>query len=61
MTKEELEQLLGGEPLEFSIDIKTMVLDLVRDMPKEELLEIFWDKLPEIQEDKVRDYLYMKR
>jgi hypothetical protein len=61
MTKEELEALLAGEDLLRTLDVKTLVLDIVRDLPDQELLTIFWSKLPDLSKDYVRDYLYMKR
>lgn len=61
MTKEELEALLSGEALVNTLDVKTLVLDIVRELPEPELLSIFWDKLPGLSKDYVRDYLYMKR
>jgi hypothetical protein len=61
MTKEELESLLAGEDLLRTLDVKTLVLDIVRDLPDEELLSIFWSKLPQLSKEYVRDYLYMKR
>ncbi len=61
MTKEELEALLDGEELLRTLDVKTLVLDIMRDLPEQELVTIFWNKLPELSKDYVRDYLYMKR
>lgn len=61
MTKEELEALVGGQDLLRTLDVKTLVLDIVRDLPEQELLTIFWDKLPELSKEYVRDYLYMRR
>jgi hypothetical protein len=61
MTKEELERLLEGEELLRTLDVKTLVLDIVKELPDEELLSIFWAKLPDLTKDYVRDYLYMKR
>lgn len=61
MTKEELDTLLSGEELMRTLDVKTLVLDIVREMPEEELLTIFWTKLPHLSKEDVRDYLYMKR
>lgn len=61
MTKEELETLLAGEDLLKTLDVKTLVLDIVRELPEQELLSIFWSKLPALSKDYVRDYLYMKR
>ena len=61
MTKDELNALLAGEDLLRTLDVKTLVLDIVRELPEQELLSIFWDKLPELSKEYVRDYLYMKR
>jgi hypothetical protein len=61
MTKDELESLLAGEALNSKLDVKTLVLDIVRELPEEELLTIFWNKLPELKPETVREYLYMKR
>lgn len=61
MTQEELNGLLAGEELLRTLDVKTLVLDLVREMPEEEMLGIFWAKLPHLKTEFVKDYLYMKR
>jgi hypothetical protein len=61
MTKNDLEELLGGDDLLRTLDVKTLVLDVVREMPPEELLDIFWAKIPEMEKEYVRGYLYMKR
>lgn len=61
MTKDELNALLSGEELLRTLDVKTLVLDIVRELPDEELLSIFWAKLPDLTKEYVRDYLYMKR
>ena len=61
MTPEELEMLLNGDDLLKTLDVKTMVFDLLKEMPQDEYVKLFWDKLPELDESFVRDYLYMKR
>jgi len=61
MTKDELNALLEGQDLMNTLDIKTLVLDLVRDMSTEEIQAIFWQKLPDLNLETIRDYLYMKR
>lgn len=61
MTKEELDELLEGGEMLHTLDVKTLVLDIVREMKSEELLEIFWRKIPELEKEYVRGYLYMKR
>lgn len=61
MTKDELEKLLGDEDLFNTLDVKTLVLDKVREMEKDELMAIFWAKLPGITQDEIKDYFYMRR
>ncbi len=61
MKRETLEALLDGEDLMQTVDVKTLVLDLVKQFKKEEILEIFWAKLPELDEEWLRGYFYMKR
>lgn len=61
MNKDELDSLLDGDELLRTLDVKTLVLDIVRELPDEELLTIFWSKLPNLSKEYVRDYLYMKR
>jgi hypothetical protein len=61
MTPEELESMLEGRNLMATLDIKTLVLDMVRHMSEEELLEIFWKKLDMLNTDEVRGYFYMRR
>jgi hypothetical protein len=61
MTKDELDQLLAGEELMKTLDVKTLVLDIVRDMSEDELLTIFWNKISSLEQEYVRGYLYMKR
>jgi len=61
MNKDELTSLLDGDDLLRTLDVKTLVLDIVRELPDEELLTIFWSKLPDLSKEYVRDYLYMKR
>lgn len=62
MTKDELAELLRGEELHQVLDIKTLVLDIVReDMTPDEIAGIFWTKLPGLDISRVKDYIYMKR
>ncbi|MBX2860187.1 MAG: hypothetical protein KTR14_03065 [Vampirovibrio sp.] len=61
MDKKQLETLLDGQELMKTIDVKTLVLDSVREMNEQELMTIFWDKLPEYSEDYISGYFYMKR
>lgn len=61
MTKEELYALLEGDDIVRVMDIKTLVLDLVRErMNQDELMALFWTHLPDMDEAFVRDYFYRK-
>lgn len=61
LTKDELEKLLEGEPLMQTLDVKTLVLDIVKKMDEAEIQDIFWKKLPNLQESEIKDYFYMRR
>ena len=65
MTEHELNELLTTEGLDGELqqvlDIKTLVLDTVKRMEFDELLTIFWQKLPDMTEAQIRDYFYMRR
>lgn len=61
MTPSELEDLLHGREITQVLDIKTLVVDTVRDMSVHELLEMFRQQLPKLPADKVREYLFMTR
>ncbi len=61
MTEDDLNKLLGGEKLGQTLDVKTLVLDMVRKMDDDELMAIFWAKLPNITVEQIKDYYYMRR
>jgi hypothetical protein len=61
MEKAEFLKFLGDKPLLATLDIKTLILDLIRDLPQEELLELFWQKLPQLSETNLQEYLFMQR
>lgn len=61
MNQDELNSLLQGDELLKTLDVKTLVLDLVKEMPEEEILTIFWSKFDGLSVDYVKDYLYMRR
>ena len=61
MTPEELDAFLSGEDVSHTLDVKTLVLDLVRNMSDDEINQIFYSKLPDLTPDYLRDYLYMRR
>jgi hypothetical protein len=61
MTEDDLKALLNGEELFQILDVKTLVLDIVRDMPQDELMVILREKLPSLSPEYVKEYLYMRR
>ena len=61
MTPDELNEHLGNQDLAQTVDIKTLVIDLVRKMELDEIQTIFWNKLPELSLDDIKGYFYMKR
>jgi hypothetical protein len=58
---EELETLLNKEPLLDALDVKTLVLDRIKQMEPKELLPLFESFLPELEAEKVQGYLYIRR
>lgn len=61
MTEEELYALADAPNLFDVLDVKTMVLDLVRAMSPEEQLALLITKLPQMTPETVREYFYMRR
>ena len=61
ITPDELNGYLEDQDLSQAIDVKTLVLDLVRKMELDEIQEIFWKKLEELSLDDIKGYFYMKR
>jgi len=61
LQRSEIEAFLEGKPLHAVLDVKSMVLDQIRQMPQEELDALFWDKLPELSLSRVEEYLFMNR
>lgn len=61
MTQDELFELLGHQDILRDLDVKTLVLDLVRErLDQDELLQLFWSHLPELDEAYVKDYFYRR-
>ena len=61
MRQEELYALLGHQDVMKDLDVKTMVLDLIRERAsEEELLSIFWRYLEELDEAFVKGYFYRR-
>jgi hypothetical protein len=61
MTPDELSIHLEDQELSQTVDIKTLVIDLVRRMELDEIQDIFWKKLPELSLEDIKGYFYMKR
>ena len=62
MTEEELEKLLDGEELLKKLDVKTLVMDLLsKHTSMEDICEIFYSKLPGLDGNYVKRFIYMKR
>jgi hypothetical protein len=61
MEKAEFLKLLGEKDLLTTLDVKTLILDLVKDLPQDELIRMFWEKLPELDESTLQEYLFMRR
>jgi hypothetical protein len=61
MTTDELNQLLDGRELHNTMDVKTLVIDLVRKMDDPSIEQIFWQQLPHLSTDHIKGYFYMSR
>jgi hypothetical protein len=61
MTEEELSEVLNGEDVLRTIDVKTLVLDIMRNEPIENHLKIFNERLPNLDLDYVKRFIYMRR
>lgn len=61
MTNEQLQQLLEGEDLAHSIDVRTLVLDELRQADNDRIMALFWELLPQVDDTKLQRYFYMKR
>lgn len=62
MTEDELIKILNGDELLKKIDIKTLILDqIMKHTTMDELVEIFYKKLPGLDEAYVKRFIYMKR
>jgi hypothetical protein len=61
MTENELNRILNGQELLQTIDVRTLVLDMVRNMNQEEWMALFWDKLDLVSEEQLKEYFYMRR
>ena len=61
LTKDELYKLMGHQDIHKDLDVKTLVLDLIREkMTQEEILSVFWEQLGDLDESFVRGYFYRR-
>lgn len=62
MKEEDLQKLLNGEDLLYKLDVKTLILDLInKHTNDEDIIKMFMDKLPDLDEAYVKRFLYMIR
>lgn len=61
MTEEALRDFLAGRPLWEVIDVKTLVLDRVRQSTPAEFEALFHTLLPQLTPDALQDASYMQR
>jgi hypothetical protein len=61
MTPEQLRALLGNNDIHQTLDVKTLVIDIVRKKKPEELEPLFWENLDQIEEKQIQDYFFMSR
>lgn len=62
MTKDELFALLGTQDIHQEMDVKLVVLDLLRErLDLDEITELFWKHLPGLDAEFIADYFYRKR
>ncbi|MCE2930234.1 MAG: hypothetical protein LW809_02450 [Vampirovibrionales bacterium] len=61
MTPEELAALLEGKNIHQVLDIKTVVLDILKKQSPEELEGKFNEVLPQLSHNDLKGYFYMNR
>jgi hypothetical protein len=62
MTKDELYALIGHTDVHEDMDVKLVVLDLIREqLDMDEITEIFWRHLGELDAEHLKGYFYRKR
>ncbi len=61
MTKDELYAMLGHQDVMKDVDVKTLVLDLIRKkLTPEEIMALFWNHLDDLDSEFVRGYFYRR-
>jgi hypothetical protein len=59
MTPEELYEYLGHQQVVKDLDIRTMVLDMIREhYDEQDLLLLFWQRLPQLDETFLEEYRF---
>ena len=61
MTQDDLNELLLGKNLIDALDVKTLVMDQVRQKNVDELLPLFRAMLPKLTKEQLSGYMYMTR
>ncbi len=61
MTPEQLQMLLGEGELNQMLDVKTLVIDIIKRKDAEELECLFWENLHMVEESQLKDYFFMSR
>lgn len=61
MTQDDLERILEGKDLLNTIDIRTLILDILKNSPEDKISELFYSTLPDIDEDYLKRFFYMTR
>jgi hypothetical protein len=56
-----LKALLNGKPVEAVIDVRTLLIDQLKTLTQPQFNALFWEQLPQLSEQMVRNYLYMSR
>lgn len=61
VTEDELYEMVGHRDITKDLDVKTLVLDLLRERyTSDDVLDLFWQNLPHLDEAFVRDYFYRR-
>lgn len=61
LTPDDLYTLVGHTEIQKDLDVKTLVLDLIRErIPQDEIISIFWRHLEGLDEEFVKGYFYRR-
>ena len=57
-----MKEILETNDIESRLDIKSLVLDLVkRHFSHEQIMQMFYDHLPQLDEEYIRKFIFMRR